>query len=139
MRHHRVPMLRPHDSRLAATRLRCRRPSWQSGAGCVLSGPGHLTAGGEMTMVHFFYEKVTLERLRELEALDRQLERWGWFRRKEFAPASRGPRSRGWRSRAGAGLVRLGLWLQGGGHGHPVHGPRRSLAALDDAGNREGA
>jgi len=59
-------------------------------------------------MTYFFDEFQIRERLRELQELDRRMERWGWFRWQETAP--RGP---GWRFRLGEGLVRLGFRLQG--------------------------
>jgi hypothetical protein len=59
-------------------------------------------------MTYFFDEFQVRERLRELQALDRQMERWGWFRRQE-----RPPRVSAWRFRLGEGLVRLGFRLQG--------------------------
>jgi hypothetical protein len=54
-----------------------------------------------------FYEHALHEQFRELAARDRQLERWGWFRRHEHRP-----RKIGWRFRAGEALIRLGSWLQ---------------------------
>jgi len=59
-------------------------------------------------MTSFFTEYEVGERLRELEALDRKLERWGWFRRHETVSAAPG-----WRFRMGEALIRLGGWLQG--------------------------
>ena len=47
-------------------------------------------------MTSFFTEYEVGERLRELEALDRRLERWGWFRRHENRPPDTG-----WRFRMG--------------------------------------
>jgi hypothetical protein len=59
-------------------------------------------------MTYFFDEYQVRERLRELQALDRRLERWGWFRQHKTAP-----RAVGWRFRLGERLVRLGFRLQG--------------------------
>ncbi len=61
-------------------------------------------------MRFFFTEYEVGERLRELEALDRRLERWGWFRRHETVSAPSG-----WRFRVGKVLIRLGSRLQEGG------------------------
>jgi hypothetical protein len=60
-----------------------------------------------MAMTSFFTEYDVGERLRELEALDRRLERWGWFRRHENRPPDTG-----WRFRMGEALIRLGNRLQ---------------------------
>jgi hypothetical protein len=60
----------------------------------------------------------------ELEALDRKLERWGWFRRGGTTQGSPG-----WRYRAGAVLVRLGEWLKG--EGVPTRVPGSGGAAVD--------
>jgi hypothetical protein len=60
-----------------------------------------------MAMTNFYDEHRLLRQMRELAALDRQLERWGWFRRHEHRP-----RKSGWLFRAGEALVRLGYWLQ---------------------------
>jgi hypothetical protein len=62
-------------------------------------------------MTDFLDEYRIRERLRELEALDRRLERWGWFRRHGTAPSVPG-----WRFRLGERLVRLGFRLQGRRH-----------------------
>ena len=70
-------------------------------------------------MTSFFTEYEVGERLRELEALDRKLERWGWFRRHENRPPDPG-----WRFRLGEVLIRLGCRLQGrrGAEGLAVSG-----------------
>ena len=62
-----------------------------------------------------FYEHALHEQFRELAAVDRQLERCGWFRRHEHQP-----RKIGWRFQAGEALIRLGSWLQG------AAGPRQA-------------
>lgn len=60
-------------------------------------------------MTDFFCEYMARERRRDLDAVDRQLEQWGWFRRGVAAP---GPAA--WRVRVAAALVRLAGWVQGG-------------------------
>ena len=66
-------------------------------------------------MIHFFYEHGLREQLGELAARDRQLERWGWFRRQAHcSPAT------GWRVRTGDALIRLGYWLQARGGAQPA-------------------
>ncbi len=72
----------------------------------------------EMAMTHFYYEFELRQQMRELDALDRQLERWGWFRRHEHRP-----RKRGCLFRTGETLVRLGYWLQEPGGGQPARSP----------------
>lgn len=69
-------------------------------------------------MTHFFYEHGMRQQMRELAALDRQLERWGWFRRHEHRP-----RKSGWLFRAGEALIRLGCWLQERCGAQPVRTP----------------
>ncbi len=59
-------------------------------------------------MTDFFYEYEVSKQFRELEALDRRLERWGWFRGHEIGSAPAG-----WRFRIGRALIHLGCWLQG--------------------------
>ena len=59
-------------------------------------------------MTHFFLEWAVRERMRELEEVDRTLERWGWFLRGRHTLES--PT---WRFRLGTALVRAGSWLQG--------------------------
>ncbi len=71
-------------------------------------------------MTNFFYEWLIRQQLRDLEALDRRLDRWGWFQR--FGDSTR---RRGWRVRLGTSLVRVGSWLQGEGNLWPISGPRR--------------
>jgi hypothetical protein len=66
----------------------------------------------------FFYEHIVREHFRELAARDRQLERWGWFRRHAHRPPETG-----WQFRAGEALIRLGCWLQGRGGVQPAHRP----------------
>ena len=61
----------------------------------------------EMAMRPSFTEHDVSEHFRELEAIDRRLEHWGWFRRHE----NRLPHI-GWRFRAGEALIRLGRRLQ---------------------------
>ena len=51
-------------------------------------------------MTQFYYEHKLLRQMRELTALDRQLEHWGWFRRHEHRP-----RKSGWLFRAGEALT----------------------------------
>jgi len=69
-----------------------------------------LLAAREMAMTEFFHEHMMRERFRELEALDRKLEEWGWFR-----CYGKGLNTdRGWRFRVGEAFIRLGRWLQGG-------------------------
>lgn len=59
-------------------------------------------------MTDFFYEYEVSKKIREIEALDRRLEKWGWYRRGHHVPEKPG-----WRFRLGATLVRAGCWLQG--------------------------
>jgi len=61
-------------------------------------------------MTDFFYEYEASKQFRELEALDRRLEHWGWYRRHETGSAAPG-----WRVRVGEALIGLGFWLQGRG------------------------
>ena len=58
-------------------------------------------------MTTFLYEYTVREQFREMAAQDRQLTRWGWFRRSEHRP-----RQSGWRFRIGEALIRLGCRLQ---------------------------
>lgn len=58
-------------------------------------------------MTHFYYEHELRQQMRELDALDRQLEHWGWFRQHEHRPQKLGPLYR-----LGEALIRLGYWLQ---------------------------
>jgi len=60
-------------------------------------------------MTDFFFEWAVREQMRELERVNRTLERWGWCRR--GGQASERPE---WRFRLGAALVRMGRWLQDG-------------------------
>lgn len=62
-------------------------------------------------MTDFFYEYEVSKQIRELEALDRRLEHWGWYRGRKIGSAREG-----WRFRIGEALVHLGYWLQGRGH-----------------------
>lgn len=62
----------------------------------------------EMAMRRLFTEYDLSIHFRELEAIDRKLERRGWFRRHE----NHSPHTR-WRFRAGEALIRLGRRLQG--------------------------
>ena len=57
-----------------------------------------------------FTEYDLSTQFRELEAIDRRLERWGWFRGHENRPPAAG-----WRFHAGEALIRLGRRLQGRG------------------------
>jgi hypothetical protein len=57
----------------------------------------------------FEYEYELRKHFQKLEAVDRQLERWGWFRRHESRPPEIG-----WRFLAGMALIRLGRRLQEG-------------------------
>jgi len=66
-------------------------------------------------MPSYFYEYRVQEQFRELAARDRQLTRWGWFRRNEHRP-----RKSGWRFRAGETLIRLGCRLQERGGAQPA-------------------
>jgi len=59
-------------------------------------------------MTDFFFEWAVREQMRELERVNRTLERWGWCRR--GGQASERPE---WRFRLGAALVRVGCRLQG--------------------------
>ena len=61
-------------------------------------------------MTEFFREHMMRERFRELAAVDRRLEAWGWFRRHGKVTAA----ERGWRFRVGGGFIRVGRWLQKG-------------------------
>ena len=71
-----------------------------------------------MAMTHFYYEHELRQQMRELDALDRQLEHWGWFRQQEHRP-----RNRGWLFLAGEALVRLGHWMQGRRGTQPLETP----------------
>ena len=66
-------------------------------------------------MTIFFHEYEASRQRRELEALDRKLEHWGWYRRHEgkSLPA-------GWRLRVGKLLIALGCWVQGRGHAEAI-------------------
>ena len=66
-------------------------------------------------MSEFYYEFEVRKQFERLAAVDRQLTRWGWFRRHEGRPAERG-----WRSRAGKALIRLGHRLQDGEAARPT-------------------
>jgi len=66
-------------------------------------------------MRDFFFEYEIRQRLLALEAVDRRLERWGWFRRHEGRPPETG-----WRFRAGRALIRLGRRLQERGSSQPA-------------------
>jgi hypothetical protein len=68
-------------------------------------------------MRHFFdFEEYEIRKqFQRLEAVDRRLERWGWFRRHEGRPPETG-----WRFRAGKALIRLGRRLQEGGSSQPA-------------------
>jgi len=66
-------------------------------------------------MRDFFFEYEIRQRLLTLEAVDRRLERWGWFRRHEGRPPETG-----WRFLAGMALIRLGRRLQEGGTTQPA-------------------
>jgi hypothetical protein len=66
-------------------------------------------------MTDYSYEHELQEHFRQLAARDRELTRWGWFRRHEHAS-----RTSGWRFRAGEALIRLGSWLQKRGGARPV-------------------
>ena len=74
-------------------------------------------------MTDFFYEYELREQLRRLEAVDRRLERWGWFRRGETAREEAGLSFR-----AGTLLIRLGSWLQRG-RGSPEGAQARQAVA----------
>jgi hypothetical protein len=66
-------------------------------------------------MTTFYHEYRLQEQFREVTERDRQLTRWGWFRRNEGRP----PKS-GWRFRIGEALIRLGCRLQNGHAGRPA-------------------
>jgi hypothetical protein len=66
-------------------------------------------------MTTYYHEYRLQEHLRELAERDRQLARWGWFRRNEHRP-----RKGGWRVRTGEALIRLGCWVQGGDATRPA-------------------
>jgi hypothetical protein len=68
-----------------------------------------------MAMDDFLADYTLREQFRELEALDRRLTRWGWFRRNEHRP-----RKSGWRVRIGEALIRLGCRLQNRGSTQPA-------------------
>ena len=61
----------------------------------------------EIVMNDYVADYTLRERFREAVARDRQLARWGWFRRHEHRP-----RKAEWRFRIGEALIRLGRWLQ---------------------------
>ncbi len=65
-----------------------------------------------------FYEHTLHEEFRQMAALDRKLERCGWFRRHEHRPPKIGCRFR-----AGEALIRLGSWMQGQGAARPARTP----------------
>jgi hypothetical protein len=69
-------------------------------------------------MTSFFYEHRLREQIRELAARDRQLTRWGWFRRNEHRT-----RRSGWRFRIGKALIGLGCWLLERGGAQPARTP----------------
>lgn len=75
-------------------------------------------------MTDFFYDHEMRGKFRELEALDRRLTQWGWFRRGGTTQGSPG-----WRYRAGTVLVRLGEWLKG--ERVPTRVPRSGGAAAE--------
>ncbi len=70
-------------------------------------------------MRNAFIEYEALRQQRDLEAIDRQLERWGWFRRPDHLPPAWG-----WRVRLGKALIRLGRWLEGKGEDGEVAVPQ---------------
>ncbi len=72
-------------------------------------------------MTNFYHEWLIQQQFRDLEALDRQLDRWGWFR--SFGESAR---KRGWRVRVGASLIRVGSWLQGEGSLWPFSAPHEA-------------
>jgi hypothetical protein len=61
-----------------------------------------------MAMDDYSADYTLREQFRKVAALDRQLTRWGWFRRNEHRP-----RKAEWRIRIGEALIRLGCWVQG--------------------------
>ena len=72
----------------------------------------------EMAMTHFYHEHELRQQMRELAALDRQMERWGWFRRHDHRP-----RRLGWLFRVGERLIRLGYRLQERRGAQPARAP----------------
>jgi hypothetical protein len=74
-----------------------------------------------MAMTSFFHEQSLREHFRELAAQDRQLTRWGWFRRNEHRT-----RRSGWRFRMGEALIHLGCWLQERGGAQTARTPGES-------------
>ena len=66
-------------------------------------------------MTILYYEYEALRQMRELEALDRRMEQWGWYRRHET-----GSLSAGWRLRVGRVLIGFGYWLQEREHAETV-------------------
>jgi hypothetical protein len=68
-----------------------------------------------MAMDNYLADYTVREQFREMAALDRQMTRWGWFRRHEHHP-----RKTGWRFQLGKGLISLGCWLQGRGGAQPA-------------------
>ena len=72
-------------------------------------GIGSLNHRKEMAMNDYFADYTLREQFREVAARDRQLTRWGWFRRNEHRP-----RKAEWRFRIGEALIRLGCRLQKG-------------------------
>ncbi len=70
-------------------------------------------------MRNAFIEYEVSRQHRDLEGIDRQLERWGWFRRGESLPPASG-----WKVRLGRTLVRLGRRLEGKGEEREVAVPQ---------------
>jgi hypothetical protein len=68
-----------------------------------------------MAMDDYSADYTLREQFRKVAALDRQLTRWGWFRRHEHRP-----RKTEWRFRIGEALIRLGCWLQERGSTQPA-------------------
>jgi len=72
-------------------------------------------------MTILYYEYELLKHMRELEARDRRLEHWGWYRRHET-----GPLPAEWRLRVGRALIHLGCWLEGREHAEALGGSGKS-------------
>jgi hypothetical protein len=67
-------------------------------------------------MTTYYHEHRLREIFRDLAERDRQLTRWGWFRRNEGHP-----QESGWRVRTGEALIRLGCRVRGRNAARPAH------------------
>jgi hypothetical protein len=68
-----------------------------------------------MAMDDYSADYTLREQFHKVAALDRQLTRWGWFRRHEHRP-----RKAEWRFRIGEALIRMGSRLQNRGPVQPA-------------------